>query len=241
MVYLMWFNRSAWVRAMNSVLIIGDAREYIDIQAHGLIQGGIKAIPLDIESVSREDIAYEPFDLLMLDIYLASTDISAMCREFCAKFGGPILALGYERDERFILQLYNEGVAEYIVKPIGVSLTMAKVMSWLRHVPLRTVSQGSRRDGFRVDAVRRIVATPEGDRVFLSKLEYHLFELLYSNKGHVMPTDLLVDRIWGQFEEGDSRLKHLIHRLRRKIEPNPSKPTYIETVGREGYHFSIRG
>jgi DNA-binding response OmpR family regulator len=225
---------------MNSVLIIGDDREYIDIQAHGLFQGGIRACSLDLDDLARKNVAYNTFDLLILDIYLAATDIGAMCREICTEYDGPILALGYERDERFILQLYKEGIAEYIVKPIGMSLITAKVASWLRHVPARMIAHRYRRDGFQVDAVRRIVATPEGDRVLLSKLEYHLFELLYSNRGRVMPTDLLVDRIWGQFEEGDSRLKHLVHRLRRKIEPNPSKPTYIETAGRDGYHFTFR-
>jgi DNA-binding response OmpR family regulator len=223
---------------MNSVLVIGDDSDYVDIRAHGLILGGIQAVPLGIGELEQERITHERFDIVILDVYLAETDIGLVCRQYCTEFDCPILVLSYERDERIILDLYSEGIADYIIKPIGTSLVVAKVTSWLHHISAKMVPHRHVRDGFRIDASRRIIATPAGDKVYLSKLEYHLFELLYSNRGRVLSTDLLIDRIWGQFEEGDSRLKHLVHRLRRKIEPDPNAPTYIETDGREGYHFS---
>jgi DNA-binding response OmpR family regulator len=220
-----------------NALIFGDYRENVDILAHALSQAGIKAVAVDLDDLTSKHIRDQWVDIVIVDIYDAATYLIPLCTELTTLFSGPVLVMGYENDERLLLRLYREGIAEYIAKPISMPLFVAKVSAWLRRIGAGKAAYQSGCDSFRVNAVRRFVTTPEGQRVRLSKLEYRLFEILHTNKGRVLPTDLLVDRIWGEFEDDDSRLKHLILRLRRKIEPNPSAPTYIETVGHEGYSF----
>ena len=222
-----------------NALIFGDYRENIDILAHALTQAGIKALAVDLDDRAGKHIRDEWVNIVIVDIYDDGTYLLPLCTELTTLFNGPVLVMGYERDERLLLRLYHQGIAEYITKPISMPLFVAKVSAWLRRSGAGKATFQGGCDNFRINAVRRFVTTPEGQRVRLSKLEYRLFEILHANKGRVLPTDLLVDRIWGEFEDDDSRLKHLVLRLRRKIEPNPSAPTYIETVGHEGYSFRV--
>jgi DNA-binding response OmpR family regulator len=58
---------------------------------------------------------------------------------------------------------------------------------------------------------------------------------LMANAGQVVPTDTLIDRVWGPVGDNRDMLKQLVSRLRRKIEPDPSNPVYLETVIGVGY------
>ena len=59
-----------------------------------------------------------------------------------------------------------------------------------------------------------------------------------ANPGQVLTSEVLLDRIWPEYEDADSRLvKNLIYRLRRKIERDPQQPKFIKTVDSVGYAF----
>jgi DNA-binding response OmpR family regulator len=61
-----------------------------------------------------------------------------------------------------------------------------------------------------------------------------------TNRGQVIPTDVIVERVWGYAGEGERDLvRGLVSRLRRKMEPNPDQPRYIETVQGVGYRFIV--
>jgi DNA-binding response OmpR family regulator len=61
-----------------------------------------------------------------------------------------------------------------------------------------------------------------------------------TNRDHVVPTEIIVERVWGYTGDGNRDLvRGLISRVRRKIEPNPDSPRYIETIPGTGYRFSL--
>jgi DNA-binding response OmpR family regulator len=74
----------------------------------------------------------------------------------------------------------------------------------------------------------------------LTQLEFRLLYLLMTHRGQVLPTDLIVERVWGYSGEGDRDLvRGLISRLRKKIEADPDSPVYIQTVPGIGYLFAL--
>jgi DNA-binding response OmpR family regulator len=90
-----------------------------------------------------------------------------------------------------------------------------------------------------LDAMRHEV-TRNGVKIRLTPTESRLLHLLVSHAGQVLTTDMIVERVWGYDEAGDSGLvKTHIRHLRQKIEPDPNTPRFITTVPGVGYTFSV--
>ena len=88
--------------------------------------------------------------------------------------------------------------------------------------------------------LRRTVMTPGGSVVKLTNLESRLLHLLMSHPNQVLPSEVIVERVWGYVGNGESSLlKNVVYRLRSKLEPDPRQPAYIHTVAGEGYMFLI--
>lgn len=74
----------------------------------------------------------------------------------------------------------------------------------------------------------------------LTQLEFQLLYVLMTNRGLAIPTDVLVERVWGYSEKGNRELvRGLVSRLRGKIEPDPSSPEFIHTIPGMGYLFDL--
>jgi DNA-binding response OmpR family regulator len=180
-------------------------------------------------------------DIVLLDIYTPGFDIASLCRSVRNRYHSIMLAMTYEHDERLHLQLYQNGVDELIVKPLGVPLFLAKVGVWLRRME-HVTHNGEKLQAahFHLEPNRKRLVIDNGKTMRLSTLECNLLTLLMSNQGHILEPDLIIDRVWPNYGNGDKDLlKNLIYRLRRKIEPDPSAPQYIHTVNGHGYTFRV--
>ena len=222
------------------ILIIGDQPEVTDIWSHGLVQRGITVETADLGDQSTQFFVDGHYELGIIDINDSGCDIAPLCRSIRAVFDNPILVFTYEHDERFHLRLYDEGVDECITKPIGVLLLLAKVTAWLaRSSTPRSQARQLYYGGFHLNTSGQLLTTPDGRTVKLSNLEYRLIVLLLANKGRSVPADVIVSRVWSEYEANtNDLLKRLIYRLRRKIELEPGSPQYIETVDGFGYRVS---
>jgi len=84
----------------------------------------------------------------------------------------------------------------------------------------------------------RSVSVGDAHPMRLSQLEFRLLHTLMIHQGQVLPTETIVEHVWGYSGDGDrSLVRGLINRLRMKIEPNANAPQYIRTVARVGYIF----
>jgi DNA-binding response OmpR family regulator len=73
----------------------------------------------------------------------------------------------------------------------------------------------------------------------LTQLEFRLLYVLMTNRGQVLPSEVIVERVWGYSGEGNRDLvRGLVSRLRHKIEPDPEKPIFLETLSGVGYRFN---
>jgi len=222
------------------VLLVCDDLETGRIWSYSLRQKGWQAVLVGSAEEAMALWADDGFDLIVIDVRTPRLDLIAMCRRLRAQAVVPILLLAGQGDEARVLEAYEAGVSECVVKPISPALFLAKVQAWLSvswTVVIETL------DCLRVgeivlDPSRRGVVTAAGDFVKLSNLEFRLLYLLMSHKGRVLETSIIVDRVWRHHNKNESvLLKNVIYRLRQKLEPDPSHPRHIVTVPGIGYLF----
>jgi DNA-binding response OmpR family regulator len=95
---------------------------------------------------------------------------------------------------------------------------------------------------FVLDLERQAVSVGGREPVRLTKLELRLFQLLFANAGHTLPTERLLRHVWGNRVSDDRQLlKQLVHRLRQKIEIDAAEPRYLVTVSGVGYALEAAG
>ena len=100
---------------------------------------------------------------------------------------------------------------------------------------LPTLSQA----GLTLDAAARTVQVTGRPPRRLTHLEFRLLYTLMSHRGQILPSDMIVERVWGYSGEGDRDLvRGLVSRLRAKVEAEPRNPLYIHTVPGVGYSFN---
>jgi DNA-binding response OmpR family regulator len=178
--------------------------------------------------------------LIVLDINKQDVSLLNMIRSLREESVVPVLLLTTTKPEEYILQAYDAGVDECIIKPTSPSLFHAKIKAWLRRsfsVPMYAL------DALRVGKVQlvpsdRSVTIGDGAPVRLTNLELRLLYALMSQPGRTLTAEELIQKVWGYSEEADNTvLKNVIYRLRRKIEVDNSHPAVIQTVAGVGYKF----
>ena len=222
------------------VLLVSDDLDMGRIWAYALLQTGLEVTLARLVDDPLSLWGEGAYDLAIVDIYDLHREAISLCRQLRAQAVNPIVLLTPTGDEDRVMEAYQAGVDECVVKPTSPCLLLAKVRVWLRRswtVPARALDR-FQVDGLCLDSVRREVVLNGAVAAKLTNLEFRLLHLLMSHRGQVLQSDLILDRVWGYFGGGDcAMLKNVVYRLRRKIEPDPSRPTYIQTVTGEGYAF----
>lgn len=187
--------------------------------------------------------AVEIPDLIIFDVNLPATSILDRLKQLRSETAVPILLFTTNSKEEFLVEAYNAGVDECIIKPIGASLFHAKIKVWLRRsgtVPAETLDP-LKVGNFHLAPAEKIVILENGLPVRLTNLEMRLMYCIMSQPGRTISTEVLIQRIWGLHSEGDTTaLKNIIYRLRHKIEKDPASPKIIQTVVGIGYRFAGR-
>jgi DNA-binding response OmpR family regulator len=179
-------------------------------------------------------------DLAIVDILMPEMDGFELAGEIKKRGDIPIVFLTSVRDTETRIEGIRRFAEDYVIKPFDFGELLARVQRVLRrtagsvalHEPLLVVDKD-----LSVDFSRAEAHTPSGT-VKLSITETKLLYHLVRNAGRTLPTGTLVARIWGYADEtGPETLRVAIYRLRRKLEPEPSKPCYILTEREIGYRF----
>jgi DNA-binding response OmpR family regulator len=229
----------------SKLLLITDRPDIVQVQVQMLVQNGIEVSELAYSIAKNKTSAADlkDYSLILLNIFEEENNSLDLCRRLRTDYHSPILMLAYKHSERFLLHVYEAGADDCLVQPLSMRLMLAKVQAWLRRTEHREVMEGQLEfNNFKFDPVKNELVTPEDTLVRLSKLEARFLHLLIVNSGQIVTTDLILQRVWpgSLASEGNRRmLKALVHRLRRKIEPNPNAPEYIQTVPHEGYSFRL--
>ena len=176
--------------------------------------------------------------LVVLDLGLPGLDGLEITRRIRSSSDVPILmatARSAEGDKLLGLEL---GADDYVTKPFSTAELVARVRALLRRstggLRERVVDAGD----LHIDPARRLVERA-GSVLPLTSLEFDLLYYLATRAGRVFSREALLEQVWGADRVVDDRsIDSLVSRIRRKIEPDPARPRYIETVWGAGYRFT---
>jgi DNA-binding response OmpR family regulator len=178
-----------------------------------------------------------PADLLVLAF---GGDPVAHVRRIRADTPVPIISIVDPVVEDVHHALFEAGADLVVFRPFSARLLILQVQALMRRagtVPLfslPTLSQA----GLTLDAVNRVVIVGDKHSQRLTHLEFRLLYTLMSHRSQVLPSEVIVERVWGYGGRGDKELvRGLVSRLRAKVEPDPKSPVYIRTVPGVGYSF----
>jgi DNA-binding response OmpR family regulator len=180
-------------------------------------------------------------DLILLDIMLPRINGWETCRRIRECSDIPIImltALGTEQDKVRGLEL---GADDYLTKPFSMAELVARVRAALRrHKYPAARNEIVHIDGrLAIDRAQRHVIV-DGQWLELSATEYRILGCLLDNAGRIVTHQSLLTQVWGwEYAEEINYVKVYIHHLRKKIEENPRRPSYILTERGLGYRFQI--
>src|SRR2546423_1448613 len=227
------------IQLMATVLVVDDEPTIREIVVGYLKRSGYQTLEAADGNRARELLESDSPDLVVLDLMLPGTDGLELCRWIRSRSRLPVLMLtarGEETDRIVGLEL---GADDYVTKPFSPRELAVRVRTVLRRsraLPddVERVSFGS----FEIDSASREVRS-KGKPLKLTAQEFDLLWFLVSHPRRVFSLNQLLDRVWGYTTALDTGTVTVhIRRLREKIEPDPSRPRFLETVWGIGYRFT---
>ncbi len=178
-------------------------------------------------------------DLIILDLGLPDMDGVEVTRQLREWSATPIIILSVREQESDKIAALDAGADDYLTKPFSTGELMARIRAALRHSTQSAVEPVFETDNLQVDLTRRQVKVG-GDEISLTPTEYDLLRVLVQNAGRVLTHRQMLRQVWGNAYESEAHLLRVnMSNLRRKIEPDPSRPRYIITEPGVGYRLRI--
>jgi len=178
-------------------------------------------------------------DLIILDLGLPDIDGVQVTRRLREWTQIPIIILSVREQDNDKIAALDAGADDYLTKPFSTGELMARIrVSMRRSLQMTSEPVFEVRD-LKVDFSRRQVILA-GQEVALTPTEYSLLRLLVQNAGRVLTQNQLLRQIWGSAYESEAHLLRVnMSNLRKKIEPNPLRPSYIVTEPGVGYRLKV--
>jgi two-component system, OmpR family, KDP operon response regulator KdpE len=227
-------------KSTRSILVVDDephlvraVRMYLELQGYTVFgaQSGEEAL----EAV-RDRLP----DLVVLDVMLPGLSGFETLRELRRVSSVPVIMLTSLAEEDQKVEGLTSGADDYLAKPFSQKELVARVQALLRraeqpaHVPKTLIEPD---EELAIDFDRGEV-WHRGEPVHLTATEYRLLYHLASNPGRLMPSEVLLAKVWGyDYRDEGHYVRLYVSYLRQKLEPDPAHPRYILTMPGLGYKF----
>ncbi|MBN2387805.1 MAG: response regulator [Anaerolineales bacterium] len=177
-------------------------------------------------------------DLVLLDLGLPDMDGVEVARRLREWSQVPVIILSVREQETDKIAALDAGADDYLTKPFGVGELLARIRTVLRRQASGSSEPVFTLGDLKVDLANRLV-TADGRDVQLTPTEYDLLRALVIQAGKVLTNHQLLRLVWGEGYDDLHILRVNISNLRHKIEPDPSRPTYIHTESGVGYRLKL--
>jgi len=178
-------------------------------------------------------------DIIILDLGLPDIDGVEVTRRLREWTQIPIIIVSVREQEQDKIAALDAGADDYLTKPFSVGELMARLRVALRRSAQTEAEPVFTSGNLVVDLNQREVRV-NGQPVSLTPTEYDLLRTLVKHAGKVLTHDQLLRGVWGTAYESETHMLQVnISNLRRKIEPNPARPTYILTEPGVGYRLKV--
>lgn len=221
------------------ILVVDDEPQITRVLLRSLTSKGY-----DVRVAGDGDFAIQTFrdwpaSLVITDLAMPNMTGLELCRRLRRISDVPIIVLSVRGEEEIKVEALDAGADDYVTKPFGMDELLARIRAALRRQPANDSKSRVLEIGeFRID-LEAHVATRGGEELRLTPKEFELLAYLVRNAGKVLTHRSLLGAIWGGgHTEQHEYLRVFIGQLRKKIEPDPSKPHYILTEPWIGYRFN---
>ncbi len=228
--------------AQKRILVVDDESSIRDVLTRYLEREGYRVeVAADGPGALHATAQMSP-DLIVLDLMLPGLDGLEVCHRLRAQSAVPIIMLTARDEEADKVRGFTTGADDYITKPFSPAELVLRVKAVLRRVDAAITPAQAQGDLLRfgslaiAPAYRRVEVA--GRTIDLSAREFDLLLFLASHPGQVFTRNQLLQQVWDYDYYGDSSTVTVhISRLREKLEPDPTHPSYIKTVWGVGYKF----
>lgn len=230
------------------VLIVDDDPDLCDLLSEYLAANGLTVAAAGDGAAMRQAMARQMPDVVVLDLMLPGEDGLSLARELRARSEVGILMLSARGEEMDRVIGLEVGADDYVAKPFSPRELLARVRALLRRTRAATtaatpvaIPERYCFGPFALDiAAHRLLR--DGLKVHITTAEFELLRVFVERPNRVLNRDDIIDLLKGYDRDPFDRTVDIrVTRLRRRIEANPSHPTYIRTVRGEGYLFTPLG
>lgn len=229
---------------MSKILIIEDEESIAELEKDYLELSGFDVIVCNSGEVGLATALEEKIDLIILDIMLPVMDGFEICKKVREEKDIPIILVSAKKEDIDKIRGFGIGADDYITKPFSPSELVARVKAHLARYERLVGTKESANDvyeirGIKIDRTSRRVFVNDEEKAFTTK-EFDLLYFLAKNPNRVFTKEEIFSNIWDLESVGDiATVTVHIKKIREKIEYNPSKPQYIETIWGIGYRFKV--
>jgi two-component system, OmpR family, KDP operon response regulator KdpE len=218
------------------ILVVDDEPQFLRALETNLRGAGYD---VDTAATAQEALAaagLRPPDAIILDLLLPDGTGTEVARELRAWSEAPIVLVSAVGDEAEKIAALDAGADDYVTKPFAMGELLARLRAALRRAgppgdPVLEIGS------MRVDLDKQSV-TVDGRVVHLTPHEYKILRLLALNPGKLLTHRAILQDVWGPAYGDESNYLHVyVSQLRRKLEPDPSRPQYIVTEPGAGYRL----
>ncbi|MCW9004420.1 MAG: response regulator [Gammaproteobacteria bacterium] len=228
---------------LEKILIVDDDKALRDLLKRYLTENGYTTLTVNDGVAMSKVLAETTPDLIILDLMLPGEDGLTLAKQVRSQGNIPIIILSARGDEVDRIVGLEIGADDYLAKPFNPRELLARIRSVLRRSQINqkevAVSDQKKTFGnYLVQSESRQLFFNDKE-VVLTSGEFALLEVFVNNPNRVLNRDSLLQFLRGyEHQPYDRSIDVRVTRLRRKIEPDPSKPVYIRTVWGEGYIFT---
>ena len=225
-----------------TVLVVDDEPQIVRALRINLTARGYKVITAHDGTAALKAVAETKPDVVVLDLGLPDLDGTEVIAGLRGWTTVPIIVLSARGDSADKVQALDAGADDYVTKPFGMDELLARLRAAVRRSAVggsdgaeAVVDTGS----FTIDLAAKKVRR-DGREVHLTKTEWGVLELLVRNRGRLVAQKQLLHEVWGPSYETESHyLRVYLAQLRRKLEPEPSRPRHLLTEPGMGYRFEV--
>lgn len=228
---------------MKKILVCEDEEAIRDFVVINLQRSGYTTVDVGSgEEALRVFEEQRDFDVAVLDIMMPGIDGFAVCKQLRERSDTlGIIMLTAKTQEMDKVRGLMLGADDYVTKPFSPSELVARVDAVYRRVSMSSSAREDNRpilSGCFVLSPKSRTLTKNGEPVDLIQVEYQIMEYFIKNKNVALERSRILEHIWGDSYNGDVKIVDVnIRRLRMKIEDEPSKPVYIQTIWGYGYKW----
>jgi DNA-binding response OmpR family regulator len=224
-----------------TILVVDDEARIVKLVRDYLERAGFDVISAHDGETALTLARVEQPDLIVLDLMLPGVDGLDICRRLRQESGVPIIMLTARVEEADRIVGLELGADDYVTKPFSPRELVARVRATLRRANGQMGPTTILRAGDVELDTASLTAVVAGEPVDLTSTEFQLLVTLVRQPGRIFSREQLLEAVHGvAFQSYDRSVDSHIKNIRRKIEPDPRKPRYIQTVYGVGYRFMGR-